>query len=142
MKAKALLLLLVAGTIACNSSDKSTDEAATKDSVVAVVDQNATTVPPPEPAAMQNNLTGSLAGLFVQSFAGANTHNYEIKFENGKYSGNYEEYQGADHTVVPLENIVVDEANKTLFFKKGSEQVQAKIADGGLEVGGETYEKR
>ena len=142
MKTKSLLLILLVGLLSCNSNEQTTENIAEADTATAP--QAETMVAPVgSPAVIaESNLTGSLAGLYVQSFAGANSHSYDIKFEGGAYTGKYEEYQEADYTVVPLENIIVDEANKTISFKKGADQVNAKITDEGLEASGEMYEKR
>jgi len=89
-----------------------------------------------------NLRAGSFAGLYVASFAGANTHSYEFKFDNGKYSGTYEEYQGEDHTKVLLQDVVADDATKTITFKQGGKQVTAKVTGNGLEIEDDIFEKR
>ena len=85
---------------------------------------------------------GSLAGMYVQQFAGANTHDYVLTFADGAYNGVYKEYQDGKETEVKLENIVVNETDKTIAFSQSGAQVTGRFTDAGLQIGDELYEKR
>ncbi len=129
--------------ILCSCGNNGEKDTVTADSakVVATVEQKVASEAPSQPEHVNNN-AGSIAGLYVESFAGANTHSYEFKVEGETYTGTYEEYQGNDHTKVILTDIVVNEQQKTVTFKQDGKKVIAKITDNGLEIDDEVFEKR
>ncbi len=112
--------------------------------VLSIASINGYSAPPKHlnlPIEAPDALKGILAGMYVQSFAGANTHTYVITFKAGKYSGYYEEFENGTKTKVTLQNVVVNETDKTISFKQGKDDMKGKLTNDGLDFDGDVYTK-
>ncbi len=95
----------------------------------------------------QNNNRGSLAGIYVAQYAGANTQSYIFIFSAGSYTCKYEEFMDGVKSAHDISNVQVDESEKTVSFTDGKENEKGvvKFEDGEtkleLESGPPTYTK-
>ncbi|MCD6064534.1 MAG: hypothetical protein K0R82_2445 [Flavipsychrobacter sp.] len=131
-------LLLVFGLCGCSS--KQDGEGATKADLATTIAQPE--LPGADAVAGNSVLTGSLAGYYVESFAGANTHSYKFKFANSAYRGVYEEYQDGAHKTVILKDVIADETAKTLTFDQNGTRLTGTVTSTGFELGEEVFERR
>ncbi|WP_276134411.1 hypothetical protein [Polluticoccus soli] len=137
---KIIGFLLVIGLYGCGSQENRNTTAQITDSTAATP---LTPEPPGADAAAGNSvLTGSMAGYYVESFAGANSHSYEFKFKNGGYTGVYEEYQDSEHNRIVLKDVIGDETAKTFTFDQNGIRLTGAITAVGFELGEETFERR
>lgn len=133
-------ILVAIGLCSCGGQEDRSNSATIHDSVTAV---NLEPEPPGADAAAGSSvLTGSMAGYYVESFAGANSHSYEFKFRNGGYTGVYEEYQDGEHNRIILKDVLGDETGKTITFDQDGIRLTGTVTAKGFELGEEVFERR